>query len=439
MFELAVLIGVWLALCLALGAGFIVEVLAGNGGQPAVPVLRIQGLAVMFTFVAVACAFPLLSLTLQRDLLVANGLGLVAALVLSLLLIPPMGAEGAAVATVGAEAMLALVTASALMRARPGIRLPLGVIPVAAVAAAGGVVVAQLVGQHSFVEAVAGGCTYLVVISLLGRFPPELGHFMHGLHSSRSAQRCPRHERHPPFPLNAWRPARAAYRSKRSYRRSRSGGVARARLRGARGRLRKIPNSCRRTSEDVAAWHRADLLDPAAARTLVEQVRPTHLLHLAWYAEHGLFWTSTENVRWVEASLRLLRAFGEAGGERAVTAGTCAEYDWSAGGLYVEGASPLAPATLYGTCKHALRLVGEAWCEQNGIEFAWGRVFLLFGPGEHPERLVPAVAQAVAGGTAGAMLTRTSAARLPVQRGCRRCVCGAARLGRAWRGQYRVR
>ena len=188
MFELAVLIGVWLALCLALGAGFIVEVLAGNGGQPAVPVLRIQGLAVMFTFVAVACAFPLLSLTLQRDLLVANGLGLVAALVLSLLLIPPMGAEGAAVATVGAEAMLALVTASALMRARPGIRLPLGVIPVAAVAAAGGVVVAQLVGQHSFVEAVAGGCTYLVVISLLGRFPPELGHFMHGLHSSRSAK-----------------------------------------------------------------------------------------------------------------------------------------------------------------------------------------------------------------------------------------------------------
>jgi nucleoside-diphosphate-sugar epimerase len=149
---------------------------------------------------------------------------------------------------------------------------------------------------------------------------------------------------------------------------------------------------------DVAAWHRANLLDPAAVRTLVEQVRPTHLLHLAWYAEHGLFWTSTENVRWVESSLTLLRAFGEAGGERAVMAGTCAEYDWSAGGLFVEGVSPLAPATLYGTCKHALRLVGEAWCEQNGIEFAWGRVFLLFGPGEHPERLVPAVARAVLAG-----------------------------------------
>jgi len=81
-----------------------------------------------------------------------------------------------------------------------------------------------------------------------------------------------------------------------------------------------------------------------------------------------------------------------------VMAGTCAEYDWSVGGLDLEGASPLAPATLYGTCKHALHLVGEAWCKQGGIEFAWGRIFLLFGPGEHPERLVSAVARAVLAG-----------------------------------------
>ena len=43
-------------------------------------------------------------------LLVANASGLAAALALSLLLIPSLGAEGGAVATVGAEATLALVT-----------------------------------------------------------------------------------------------------------------------------------------------------------------------------------------------------------------------------------------------------------------------------------------------------------------------------------------
>jgi nucleoside-diphosphate-sugar epimerase len=131
---------------------------------------------------------------------------------------------------------------------------------------------------------------------------------------------------------------------------------------------------------------------------LVERVRPTHLLHLAWYAEHGRFWTSTENVRWVEASLGLLRAFGDFGGERAVIAGTCAEYDWSTGGRCIEDVTLLAPSTLYGSCKHALRIAAQAWSSEVGIEFAWGRIFLVYGPGEHAGRLVPSVAKAVLGG-----------------------------------------
>jgi len=188
MFELAALLGVWLAICLELGAGFIIKVLAGQSAHPAVAVLRIQGLAVMFTFVAVACAYPMLSLGRQRDLLVANASGLVAAVGLSLLLIPSMGAEGGAVTTVCAEATLALVTVVTLVRARPGIGLPLGVLPVVAAAAAAAILIGRLVGESSLVEAVAGGLTYIAVIFLLGRFPPELGHLMHGLRSSRSAR-----------------------------------------------------------------------------------------------------------------------------------------------------------------------------------------------------------------------------------------------------------
>ena len=188
MFELAVLIGVWLAVCLELGAGFIVKVLAGQSAYPAVAVLRIQGLAVMFTFVAVACSYPMLSLGRKRALLLANASGLVAAVALSLLLIPSLGAEGGAVTTVGAEAILALVSVAALLRARPGMGLPVGVVPVAAAAAAAGILAGRVVGGRSLVEAVAGGLTYILVIRLLGRFPPELGHLMHGMRSSRSAK-----------------------------------------------------------------------------------------------------------------------------------------------------------------------------------------------------------------------------------------------------------
>jgi nucleoside-diphosphate-sugar epimerase len=146
---------------------------------------------------------------------------------------------------------------------------------------------------------------------------------------------------------------------------------------------------------DLAVWHRADLLDSAAAEATIDAARPSHLLHLAWYAEHGDYWSSLENVRWVEASLALLRRFGAAGGRRAVVAGTCAEYDWSRSPLS-ERKTPLAPATLYGAAKHGLHVVAAALAARAGFELAWGRIFFLYGPGEDPRRLVASVARALA-------------------------------------------
>ena len=152
-------------------------------------------------------------------------------------------------------------------------------------------------------------------------------------------------------------------------------------------------------SGDVA-WHQADLLEPAAARALVEAVAPTHLLHLAWYAEPGKYWRSTENLRWVEASLALLRAFARSGTapRRVVIAGTSAEYAWSQRTHCVEGETPLEPATLYGASKRALHLVAERFAAEAGLSLAWGRIFFLYGPGESPSRLAGSVARALVRG-----------------------------------------
>ena len=65
-------------------------------------------------------------------------------------------------------------------------------------------------------------------------------------------------------------------------------------------------------------WVRCDLLGPHAPKDLTAAARASHLLHLAWYAEHGAFWSSLQNLEWVGASLRLLQAFRESGGGRAV-------------------------------------------------------------------------------------------------------------------------
>jgi nucleoside-diphosphate-sugar epimerase len=145
-------------------------------------------------------------------------------------------------------------------------------------------------------------------------------------------------------------------------------------------------------------WQVADLLDPAAAQAVVAAAAPERLLHLAWYAEHARFWTSPENLRWVEATLRLLRAFADAGGRRAVVAGTCAEYEWTPEGGVLSEDAPLRPATLYGAAKDATRRVAEAFSGVSDMELTWGRVFLLYGPGEPPGRLVPRVTRALLAG-----------------------------------------
>jgi nucleoside-diphosphate-sugar epimerase len=143
-------------------------------------------------------------------------------------------------------------------------------------------------------------------------------------------------------------------------------------------------------------WHQSDLLaDPGG---VVARVAPERLLHLAWYAEHGRFWAAPENIRWVEATLALVRSFAAAGGTRALLAGSCAEYEWGLPGPCVEGRTPLRPATLYGSAKHATREVVEAAAGLLGIAAAWGRIFFLYGPGEDPRRLVASVARALVNG-----------------------------------------
>jgi nucleoside-diphosphate-sugar epimerase len=149
-------------------------------------------------------------------------------------------------------------------------------------------------------------------------------------------------------------------------------------------------------SVEQVRWHTADLLDRGEIQALVARVRAELLLHLAWYAEPGAYWTSPENLSWVGATLELLRAFQECGGRRAVLVGSCAEYDWTvAAPSFDESSSPLAPGTLYGTAKHATHLVANSYAAGCGLELAWARLFFLYGPGEPSVRLVPAVATAL--------------------------------------------
>jgi nucleoside-diphosphate-sugar epimerase len=222
-----------------------------------------------------------------------------------------------------------------------------------------------------------------------------------------------------------------------------------------------------RANQDVlppgVRFHSCDLFDADQVDELLAIVRPTHLLHLAWIATPGVYWTSSENHRWVAASKHLLSSFAKCGGVRAVVTGTCAEYDWTGSGVCHEFRTPLRPATVYGQCKNELRqwivanfgytglppcakyagpsgagtpdgvqekaaevnFVGGCLCSSvpkgtsapegpaylaqggspvdqrlSGLSVAWARLFFLCGTREHPARLVSSVARSLVAGEA---------------------------------------
>ena len=142
------------------------------------------------------------------------------------------------------------------------------------------------------------------------------------------------------------------------------------------------------------SWHDLDLLRQGAPTEIIEQVQPDFLLHLAWYAAPGKFWEARENIDWVRASLELLSAFAANKGRRLVAAGSCAEYEINAGEC-LEQKTPLLPATLYGTCKCAFGRILDCFSRRTELSSAWGRLFFLYGPYEHPSRLISYVVQSL--------------------------------------------
>jgi nucleoside-diphosphate-sugar epimerase len=143
----------------------------------------------------------------------------------------------------------------------------------------------------------------------------------------------------------------------------------------------------------VDRWHEADLLEPEAAERLAAGAEPSHLVLLAWTTRHGSYWEDPANQDWITATQRLVGAFAEAGGERVVLGGSCAQYDWNGTAPMSETLTPRRPSTRYGRAKQAAEeLLAEA-AAPAGLSAATALLFFPYGPHEQPERLVPSVAQ----------------------------------------------
>jgi O-antigen/teichoic acid export membrane protein len=173
-FELALLTGTWLVVCLEVGAAFAIHLIAGDKADPSIAVLRIQGAGLIGTFIAAACGYPLLTLRRYRALLTISLGALVVSAVLTLTLAPALGARGGAIAAVAAETAIAVSATIVLIRSDSGVRLSLGVLPVAAFAGAAGALSGLALPIHPLLGVLVASLLYFAILKVLGRFPYEV-------------------------------------------------------------------------------------------------------------------------------------------------------------------------------------------------------------------------------------------------------------------------
>lgn len=113
------------------------------------------------------------------------------------------------------------------------------------------------------------------------------------------------------------------------------------------------------------------------------------IIHTAWYVEPGKYLKSLKNVDCLIGSLNLAKGAIQAGIKRFVGIGTCFEYDLSYGDLSIN--TPLKPTTPYAAAKAGLYTFLSQLLSSHSVEFAWCRLFYLYGEGEDERRLVPYV------------------------------------------------
>ena len=98
-------------------------------------------------------------------------------------------------------------------------------------------------------------------------------------------------------------------------------------------------------------------------------------------------------------SLALLRAFAAAGGAASCCSGPAPSTTGARRTARCASATrPSARRRSYGRSKDELRSAAEALSAAAGFEFAWARLFFMYGPDEPPARIVAAVIRSLLAG-----------------------------------------
>lgn len=120
------------------------------------------------------------------------------------------------------------------------------------------------------------------------------------------------------------------------------------------------------------------------------------IVHLAWHVNPLDYLDSDENWRCLIGSVNLARVSREMGIKHFLGIGTCLEYDRRDSVL--TSMTPLGPDSVYASAKTSLFFALSGIFNRSTTDFAWARLFFMFGDGENPKRLVPYIRSQISQG-----------------------------------------
>lgn len=173
-FDVCLLLGLAVGLSLITGASFIIAVIAGPKFAPSADVLRIQGLALVVTFVGALLGYALLSLGRYREVLLINLAVLLLCGALTGVLASAYGAVGAATATTAVESLYAAALAVAVVRAGARPQISFSAAPRAVLAALLGALALLPPGLPEIARPALAVTIYCAGLVALGAVPREL-------------------------------------------------------------------------------------------------------------------------------------------------------------------------------------------------------------------------------------------------------------------------
>ena len=144
--------------------------------------------------------------------------------------------------------------------------------------------------------------------------------------------------------------------------------------------------------------HHVDLAGGPAVAALLGSVKPDIVIHSAWEGVGGALRGGDIQFENIRTTIALADAAIAAGARKFVGIGSQAEY-----GRYdrkiVESDLP-RPTMLYGAAKLAANHLAAQRCREAGVEFAWLRLFSVYGPGDNANWLIPSTAASLVKGKA---------------------------------------